>query len=94
MGDVDIFKAELEGSAAAMSRAVSELDQARADLTGEGFGIENPAGRAGLRLAVRGQIETLRDTALNRSVAASTLSANVQAIADDFGMLDDELFGK
>ncbi|WP_194421447.1 hypothetical protein [Microbacterium abyssi] len=94
MGDVDIFRAELNGASSALSVAMTELLTQAAELQTEDVGIENPASRVALRLEMHRRLTALRAASSARIEGASQLAAAAQGIADRFHELEDELTGR
>ncbi|PQZ49781.1 hypothetical protein CQ040_14760 [Microbacterium sp. MYb54] len=91
--DVEIFYAELNDAASALTNATYEVLTEAANLQGEETGVENPAQRSGLRLEMHRRLTALHDSAYDRVESGDSLAAAISAIASKYSELDVELTG-
>ncbi|MGA7147730.1 MAG: hypothetical protein WBX17_04470 [Microbacterium sp.] len=94
MDDVQVFYSELQSASSSLQTATTELLMENANLFGEDTGVENPAGRASLRLEFHRRLTALHDLGLQLVEDASSVSASLTAIADRYSDLDVELTGQ
>ena len=94
MGDVEVFYAELSSASSCLCTETTNLLTEAAGVQGEDTGIENPAGRASLRLEMHSRLTALHDRAYAKVEAASAVSTAIQQIANSYSDLDSELSGQ
>jgi hypothetical protein len=88
MAEVEIDYAAVSSASERVGTAGVNVATLLGYLEGDSTGVENPAQRASLRLAVHSKLSQLRDAAANRSEAAGSISRTLDSIHTGYRTLD------
>jgi len=88
MAEVEIDYAAVSSASEAVSTAGVNVETLVGYLLGDSTGVENPAQRPSLRLAVHSKISQLRDAATNRAETAESIALTLDSIYSGYNALD------